>query len=136
MASTPSPLRWYHLVWTTNGCRPWFKIAAATSLCERAVRTSASRLGWLVDTILVRENQLHALLAIPPEVSQETIPELLLGPVTQTLRDAKLAPERVPLFAERGWCVPLASTVRVTAVRRQLRRWREQSRTQSYRVSS
>lgn len=136
MAPIPSPLRWYHLVWTTHGRRPCFKIAAAASLCERAVRSSAARLGWLVDSILVREHQIHALFATPPEVPQESVAQLLLDPVTQTFRDAKLAPERLPLFAERGWCVPLASAVRVTAVRRQLRRWREQSRTQSYRTNS
>ncbi|GIW53467.1 MAG: hypothetical protein KatS3mg081_2822 [Gemmatimonadales bacterium] len=132
MSSYSQPFKWYHLVWTTYGRRPCLKIAAAAPLCERALRTAAARQGWTIDTILVSETQLHVLLATPAEIPWQVVPRILLGSAEQTLKEAGLVSASRPLFAERGWCVPLTSGVSVTTVRRHLRHRKLQSRSASF----
>ncbi len=129
MSSHDQPSKWYHLVWTTYGRRPCLKIAPAALLCERALRTEAARQGWTIDTVLVSERQLHVLLATPAEVPWQIVPRVLLGSAEETLKEAGLAVAGRPVFAERGWCVPLASGVSVTTVRRHLRQRKQPSGT-------
>jgi REP element-mobilizing transposase RayT len=133
MYSQTQPSKWYHLVWTTYGRRPCLKIAAAAPLCERALRIAAVREGWTLDTVLVSERQLHVLLAVPPEVPWQEVPRVLLPAAEETLKEAGLAPPGSPVFAPRGWCVPLASAISVSAVRRHLRQRKQQSATPGYR---
>lgn len=127
MSSYDQPSKWYHLVWTISERVPRFKIAPAAHLCERALRTAAAGQGWTIDTILISEKEVHVLLATPPETPSQIVPRVLLGSAEEMLEEAGFGARGSPVFAERGWCVPLASGVSVSTVRRHLRQRKQRS---------
>ncbi len=127
MSSYDQPSKWYHLVWTISGRGPRLKIAPVVHLCERALRTAAAGQGWTIDTVLISEGRVHILLATPPETPSQMVPRVLLGSAEEMLKEAGLGACGSPVFAERGWCAPLASGVSVSTVRRHLRQRKQRS---------
>lgn len=117
-----SPPRWCHLVWTTAGRRPLFKIAAVAGFCERTVRAACDTLGWTADTVTVLPHQVHALTAVPPSAPRGDVSRTLRRAVTQALRESSLPfPAHQHLWEDPAWCAVLASPAAVTLVRQQLR---------------
>ncbi len=123
------PPKWYHLVWTTSERYPRFKIAPLAHLCERALRAAAASQGWTLDTVLISDRQVHILVATPAETPSQIVPRVLLGSAEEMLKEAGLGAGGLPVFAQRGWCVPLASNISAAAVRRHLRRRKQRSGT-------